>query len=245
MESIPERETTGPAGRTTLRLESVTVRVGRGAQATDLLHPVSIAFESASMTAIMGASGSGKSSLLQVSAGLRRPSTGRVLFDDSDLSTASEHHLSRIRRDAFGFVFQSYNLLPSLDVYDNVALPLRLRRDRQIRRNVLNALDAVGLSSRARARPSQLSGGQAQRVAIARALAARPRLLFGDEPTGALDRTSADKVVAALRHVVDEGTGVVLVTHDERVARSADRTLELRSGHLLELESGNTVEGGE
>lgn len=134
--------------------------------------------------------------------------------------------------------------LPSLSVFDNVALPLRLRRDRRIQSRVLEALGAEGLSDRSRARPSQLSGGQAQRVAIARALAARPRLLFGDEPTGALDRSSADGIIAALRHVVDEGTGVVLATHDDNVARSADRTLELRVGHLLELSPESVSEGG-
>lgn len=195
------------------------------------------------MTAIMGSSGSGKSTLLHVAAGLRPPTSGRIRFGDLDLVGLSERRLSRLRRDMFGFVFQSYNLLPSLTVFDNVALPLRLRRERGIRDEVMTALATVGLAKRAVQWPAQLSGGQAQRVAIARALASRPRLLFGDEPTGALDRASAEEVMVALRCVVETGAGVVLVTHDERVARLTDRTLQLASGDLSTVDTSGSMSG--
>lgn len=218
--------------RPALTLEAVTVQVGRGVRGVTVFGPVSATFEPGTMTTIMGASGSGKSTLLHVAAGLRPPTVGKVLFGSLDLVALSERRLSRLRRDAFSFVFQSYNLLPSLNVFDNVALPLRLRWERGVRDRVTNALAAVGLENRAQSWPAQLSGGQAQRVAIARALASRPRLLFGDEPTGALDRAATGEVMGALKRVVESGTGVVLVTHDERVARLADQTLQLASGTL-------------
>ncbi|MDT0201737.1 ABC transporter ATP-binding protein [Nocardioides sp. AE5] len=220
-----------------LALEAVTAHVGKGARGVPVFGPISATFEPGMMTAIMGPSGCGKSTLLHVAAGLRPPTSGRVRFGDLDLVGLPERRLSRLRRDMFGFVFQSYNLLPSLTVFDNVALPLRLRRERGVRDGVMTALATVGLAKRVRAWPAQLSGGQAQRVAIARALASRPRLLFGDEPTGALDRASSEEVMAALRCVVETGAGVVLVTHDERVARLTDRTLQLASGGLSKADT--------
>lgn len=174
-----------------LELKEVSVRFGGRATGSELFAPVSVSFEPQQITAIMGTSGSGKSTLLHVAAGLRPPTSGSVLLDGQDLTRLSERRLSRIRRERFGFVFQSYNLLPSLTVYDNVALPLRLRRDRRVRTRVMAALEAVGLHDRQGARPVRLSGGQTQRVAIARALVTKPSVVFGDEPTGALDRETA------------------------------------------------------
>lgn len=190
-----------------LELKAVTVQLGRRATGTHLFEPVSASLEPHKMTAIMGNSGSGKSTLLHIAAGLRQPTSGSVLLDGQDLTLLPERRLSRIRRDKVGFVFQTYNLLPSLTVYDNVALPLRLRRDRRVRARVVAALEAVGLDGLQGVHPARLSGGQAQRVAIARALITKPSVVFGDEPTGALDSETASGVMTSLRHVADQGAG--------------------------------------
>lgn len=216
----------------------MTVRVGKGRSGRRIFGPVTAGFPAGMMTAIMGTSGSGKTTLLQVAAGLRAPTAGEVNLGDVTLSGMSERRLSRVRREYFGFVFQTDNLLPSLTVFDNVALSLRLRNERRVRSAVLQSLETVGLADRLGAFPKELSGGQAQRVAVARALAARPRVLFGDEPTSALDSESTRHVMASLRRVADQGAAVVVVTHDVRVTGSADRTLLLTEGTLGPVENG-------
>lgn len=176
MPAHPDRDAAPANPEPTLALEGVTVRLGRRSSSRELFDALSVSFQPSKMTAITGPSGSGKSTLLHVAAGLRAPTTGRVLFDGRDLTSLSERQRSRIRRDNFGFVFQSYNLMPSLTVHENVALPLRLRRDSSFRARATSALEAVELVDYQRAYPAHLSGGQAQRVAIARALATRPRV---------------------------------------------------------------------
>ncbi|MFD9329015.1 ABC transporter ATP-binding protein [Streptomyces sp. NPDC060065] len=197
------------------------------------LDGVDLDFDAGTFTAVMGPSGSGKSTLLQCAAGLERPSSGTVAVDGVELAGLSERRRTLLRRERIGFVFQSFNLLPSLTAAQNVALPLRLAGRRPARGAVREALARVGLADRAGHRPSQLSGGQQQRVALARALITRPSVLFGDEPTGALDTGTSREVLSLLRELVDrEGQTTVMVTHDPVAASYADRVVFLVDGRV-------------
>ncbi|MFD7814658.1 ABC transporter ATP-binding protein [Streptomyces sp. NPDC059785] len=228
-----------------VRLESLTKTYGSGESAVPALRETSLSFPRGSFTAIMGPSGSGKSTLLQCAAGLDRPTSGRVLIDGQDTSGLNETRLTELRRAATGFIFQSFNLLPSLTAEQNVALPMRLAGRRPGRGAVRQALAQVGLEKKAGSRPSQLSGGQQQRVAIARALVARPAVLFADEPTGALDMSTGRELLGTLRALAGPGDGdvdgtgdrvtttIVMVTHDPNVAAYADRVLFLADGSLV------------
>jgi putative ABC transport system ATP-binding protein len=181
----------------------------------------------------MGPSGSGKSTFLNVAAGLDRPSAGSVMLGDTDLAGLSERRLTVLRRERIGFVFQAFNLLPSLTVAQNIGLPMRLDGHRPRRSAVRDVAERVGLEKRLRHRPSELSGGQQQRVAIARALVTRPEVVFADEPTGALDTRTGREVLALLRQIVDgDGRTVVMVTHDPAAAAWADRVILLADGRL-------------
>jgi putative ABC transport system ATP-binding protein len=191
----------------------------------------------------MGPSGSGKSTFLHCAAGLDRPTSGSVRLAGIDLATLDEDALSRLRRERIGFVFQSFNLIPSLTARQNVALPLRLAGHKPARGRVDEVLELVGLGGRVRHRPAELSGGQQQRVAIARALIARPAVIFADEPTGALDTRTARDVLGLLREAVDElGQTVVMVTHDPVAAASADTVLFLADGRLVDTLAAPTAE---
>jgi len=206
---------------------------GRGDGAVVALDGVSVGLAAGSFTAIMGPSGSGKSTFLNVAAGLDRPTSGTVALGDIDLARLSERKLTILRRERIGFVFQAFNLLPSLTVAQNIALPLRLDGRRPRRSAVREIAARVGLDKRLRDRPSQLSGGQQQRVAIARALITRPEVVFADEPTGALDTRTGRSVLALLRELVDQDRHtVVMVTHDPVAAAHADRVLLLADGRL-------------
>jgi putative ABC transport system ATP-binding protein len=206
---------------------------GRGDAAVVALDGVSVDLPPASFTAVMGPSGSGKSTFLNVAAGLDRPTSGTVVLGDTDLGRLSERRLTVLRRERIGFVFQAFNLLPSLTVAQNVALPLRLDGRRARRAEVREVAARVGLDQRLRHRPSQLSGGQQQRVAIARALVTRPEVVFADEPTGALDTRTGRGVLALLREIVDaDGHTVVMVTHDPVAAAHADRVILLADGRI-------------
>lgn len=214
-----------------VRLTAVR-REYRGVTALD---GVDLDFLAGTFTAVMGPSGSGKSTLLQCAAGLDRPTSGTVTVAGTDLTGLGERALTLLRRDRIGFVFQSFNLLPSLTAAQNVALPLRLAGRRPSRAEVREALGRVGLAERAGHRPSQLSGGQQQRVALARALITRPAVLFGDEPTGALDTTTGRQVLTLLRELVDrEGQTTVMVTHDPVAAARADRVVFLVDGRVVD-----------
>ncbi|HET8758544.1 MAG TPA: ABC transporter ATP-binding protein [Solirubrobacteraceae bacterium] len=207
---------------------------GKGDAAVVALDGVSVTLPRGSFTAIMGPSGSGKSTFLNVAAGLDRPTAGTVVLGDTDLAGLSERRLTILRRERIGFVFQAFNLLPSLTVAQNIGLPLRLDRRRVRRADVREVAARVGLDDRLRHRPAQLSGGQQQRVAIARALVTRPEVIFADEPTGALDSRTGRDVLALLREVVDvDGHTVVMVTHDPVAAAQADRVLLLADGRLV------------
>jgi putative ABC transport system ATP-binding protein len=207
---------------------------GRGDGAVVALDGVSARIAPRSFTALMGPSGSGKSTFLNVAAGLDRPTSGTVALGDTDLAGLSERRLTILRRERIGFVFQAFNLLPSLTVAQNIALPLRLD-GRRLRRSTIREVAArVGLERRLGHRPSQLSGGQQQRVAIARALVTRPEVVFADEPTGALDTHTGRYVLGLLREVVDgDGHTVVMVTHDPVAAAYADRVIMLADGRVV------------
>jgi putative ABC transport system ATP-binding protein len=220
-------------------LAGVTRTFGKGERAVRALDDVSLVFERGSFTAIMGPSGSGKTTLLQVAAGLDRPDRGSVLLEKTELGGLGERRLARVRRREIGFVFQAFNLLPSLTAAQNVVLPLRLARRHPRGRVARDALERVGLRERAGHRPAELSGGQQQRVAIARALVTEPTVIFADEPTGALDRRSARDVLALLREATDrDGRTVVLVTHDPVAASVADRVVFLADGRVVDEVAG-------
>jgi putative ABC transport system ATP-binding protein len=193
--------------------------------------------------AVMGPSGSGKSTLLHCAAGLDVPDGGAVHLGDLEVSSLGEAARARLRRDRVGFVFQAFNLVPALSAGQNVGLPLRLGGRRPRPGQVSDALAAVGLADRSRRRPDQLSGGQQQRVAIARALVHRPSVLFADEPTGALDSGTARQVLDLLAGMADQGTTVVMVTHDPVAAARASQVLFLSDGRLVGRLDDPTVEG--
>jgi putative ABC transport system ATP-binding protein len=218
-----------------VRLDSVSKVYGRGSGAVRALREVSVALPYGTFTAVMGPSGSGKSTLLHVAAGLDRPTDGYVSIGTADLSKLNATRLTELRRDRIGFVFQAFNLLPSLSVEHNVTLPLRLAGRRADKRTVAAVLERVGLSDRRRHRPSELSGGQQQRVALARALVTQPEVLFADEPTGALDLRTGKEVLGLFREAVDSlGQTVVMVTHDPAAASHADSVLFLADGRVID-----------
>lgn len=230
--------TNGPA----VAVESLEKTYASAAGDAVALAGVTHGFARASFTAVMGPSGSGKSTLLQCAAGLDRPTSGRVLIGDVELGRLGRTELAELRRTEMGFIFQSYNLLPALTAYDNVALPQRLAGRRPQRADVKDALAKVGLDGLARRRPAELSGGQQQRVAIARALLSRPEVVFADEPTGALDSRSGRIVLDLLREAVDlERQTVVMVTHDPVAAATADEVVFLRDGSIVGRLSGGTA----
>lgn len=203
---------------------------GRKEPDVAVLKGLSLEVAAGEMVSIVGPSGSGKSTLLYCLSGLEIPTSGSVGMAGKDLTSLSRSAVAALRREYVGFVFQSYNLIPSLNARENVALPARLSRRPIGREGADHALAAVGLSDRGSHKPSELSGGQQQRVAIARVLAARPAIVFADEPTGALDTASGAEVLRLLREVATDGRSVVLVTHDLEAAALADRVLVLRDG---------------
>ncbi|WP_344652446.1 ABC transporter ATP-binding protein [Cryptosporangium japonicum] len=215
-----------------VRLRAVTKTYGRRSARVTALDDVDLDFPAGTFTAVMGPSGSGKSTLLQCAAGLDRPDRGSVLVAGADLTRMSETRLARLRRDRIGFVFQSFNLLPTLTAEQNVGLPLRLAGRHPGRAAIRTALAQVGLTGRERHRPGELSGGQQQRVAIARALVSAPPVLFADEPTGALDSTSGRGVLEMLRAM--SGRTIVMVTHDPVAAAYADRVVFLVDGRPVD-----------
>ena len=223
----------------TVRLDAVSKVYGKGQGAVAALREVSVSIPRGSFTAVMGPSGSGKSTFLQCAAGLDTPTSGTVRLGDTDLTGMNETQLTRLRRQRVGFVFQAFNLIPSLTALENITLPLRLAGVRPDRAWLGEIVRRVGLEGRTNRRPAQLSGGQQQRVALARALAARPEVIFGDEPTGALDTMTARDVLALLRETVDDmGQTVVMVTHDPVAASYADTVLFLADGRIVDTMDG-------
>ena len=205
------------AGATVQAVKGVDLEVGAG-----------------ELLAVTGRSGSGKTTLLNLLSGLDRPTTGSVFFQGQDLAKLPERDLVELRRRKIGFVFQSFGLMPLLSAQENVELPLHIMGVswRQRRRRAEEALDSVGLGPRAKHRPYELSGGEQQRVSIARALVTNPEVVFADEPTGELDTATARAVSAILRRISDEGTTIIVATHDLSLAAASDRQLEMTDGVL-------------
>src|SRR5688500_16931936 len=227
----PEVPAPAAAPGLAVELRGVRRRYGRGAGAVHALAGVDLGLPRGTFTAVMRPSGSGKSTFLQCAAGHDRPTSGSVCLGGTEITGMSENELTELRRSRLGFVFQAFNLLPSLTVEQNVLLPMRLAGQRQDHRRAGEVLAQVGLADKARRRPAELSGGQQQRVAVARRSGTRPDVVFADEPTGALDTGTAAEVLGLLRHAVDTlGATVVMVTHDPAAATWADRVLFLADG---------------
>jgi putative ABC transport system ATP-binding protein len=230
---IPEKPVTRQGNRVgpALRMDAVTKAYG----AVTALDRVSLAFPRGSFTAVMGPSGSGKSTFLHCASGLERPDRGSVLIGETDIGRLSEANRTRLRRERVGFVFQAFNLIPSMDVAENIALPLRLGGTEPDQRWLAEIAGLMGLADRLRSRPAELSGGQQQRVALARALITRPEVVFADEPTAALDPRTAAAVLRLLREAADRaGQTVVLVTHDPVAAAYADTVVFLSAGRIVD-----------
>ena len=203
-----------------------------------LLDDINLHIHSAESVAIIGASGAGKSTLLAILAGLDVPSSGQIMLDNSDLFNLDEDGRAQLRGRLIGFVFQSFQLLPSLTAIENVMLPLELLSIAGAEEKARSVLDRVGLEKRASHYPRQLSGGEQQRVAIARAFAVQPKILLADEPTGNLDMKTGEKIIELLFSLNSEqGTTLVLVTHDENLASRCDRKLHMEAGQIVEMTS--------
>ncbi len=223
------------------RTVAASKRYGEGDAAVVALDRVDVAIPDARFTAIMGPSGSGKSTLMHCLAGLDTVSSGEVWLGEVELGRLSDRALTRLRRDRIGFVFQAFNLIPTLTAYENITLPMQLARRSPDADWLSTVVDVVGLGDRLAHRPSELSGGQQQRVAVARALAGRPDIVFADEPTGNLDSTSGAAVLGFLRRAVDEmDQTVAMVTHDPVAASHADSVLFLADGRIVDELHGPT-----
>jgi putative ABC transport system ATP-binding protein len=208
---------------------------GTGETAVHALDEIEVAFDHSRLSAIMGPSGSGKSTLLHCLAGLDTLTSGQVFLGDLDISSLSEKELTRVRRDRLGFIFQTYNLIPTLNALENITLPLALAGHNPDQAWLDTVIDTVGLRNRLTHRPSELSGGQQQRVAVARALANRPEVIFADEPTGNLDSKASTEILKFMRKAVDEfKQTIVMVTHDPGAACYADRVVFLADGRIVD-----------
>lgn len=219
-----------------LRLEKLVRTHGSGATEVHALRGIDLAVHPGELVAVMGPSGSGKSTLLTLAGGLDTPTSGRVVVEGVDITTAGRRKLAALRRRSIGYVFQDYNLIPALTAAENVSLPLELdgTSARKARAAALAALEEIGLPALADRFPDEMSGGQQQRVAIARALVGERRLVLADEPTGALDSETGESVLALLRLRCDAGAAGILVTHEPRFAAWADRVVFLRDGSVVD-----------
>jgi putative ABC transport system ATP-binding protein len=231
----------GPTGQAAVPVTAVAARAvaatkvyGRGVTEVTALDDVTVGFAAGRLTAIMGPSGSGKSTLLHCMAGLDALTAGKVFIGDTDLTTLTDRQLTLLRRSRVGFVFQSFNLVPTLTAEENIVLPLTLAGDKAEAEWLHTLVSSLKIGDRLRHRPSELSGGQQQRVASARAMITRPELIFADEPTGNLDSKSATELLELTRAAVEGfGQTVVMVTHDPRAASYADRVVFLADGRIV------------
>ena len=217
-----------------VRLQGVSKIYGSGDAQVHALDDVSVGFGAGEFTAIMGPSGSGKSTMMHILAGLDAPTAGHVFVEDTDITALTDTALTKLRRDRIGFVFQSFNLVPTLDARANILLPMRLAGKAPEKGWFDLIVNSLGIANRLNHRPSEMSGGQQQRVAVARALMSRPAVIVADEPTGNLDSHSTDEVMDLLRRAVDElSQSVIMVTHDTATAAYADRVLVCRDGRIV------------
>ncbi|MGP3952797.1 ABC transporter ATP-binding protein [Streptomyces sp. 7N604] len=225
------------------RASDLTKVYGQGETQVVALDSVSVEFRQAEFTAIMGPSGSGKSTLMHCVAGLDSISSGSARIGETELTALKDKQLTRLRRDKVGFIFQAFNLLPTLNALENITLPMDIAGRKPDRAWLEKVIGTVGLSGRLKHRPTELSGGQQQRVAVARALAGRPEIIFADEPTGNLDSRSGAEVLGFLRNSVRElGQTIVMVTHDPVAAAYADRVVFLADGRIVDELYGPTAD---
>ena len=241
--TAPAAPAAGPSTReVAARAVNARKTYGRGESEVNALDGVDARFYAGEFTAIMGPSGSGKSTLMHAVAGLDTLTSGDVFIGEVNLGQLNDKQLTRLRRDHIGFIFQAFNLVPTLTALENITLPLMLAGRKPDQQWLDLVIDTVGLSSRVKHRPSELSGGQQQRVAVARALASRPRIIFADEPTGNLDSRSGSELLEFLQMAArDMGQTIVMVTHDPRAATYADSVLFLADGRIVdELERPDT-----
>lgn len=224
----------GAPASSIVRLQGVSKIYGSGDAQVRALDDVSVGFGAGEFTAIMGPSGSGKSTMMHILAGLDAPTAGHVFVEDTDITALKDTALTKLRRDRIGFVFQSFNLVPTLDARANILLPMRLAGKAPEKEWFDLIVNSLGIANRLNHRPSEMSGGQQQRVAVARALMSRPAVIVADEPTGNLDSHSTDEVMDLLRRAVDElSQSVIMVTHDTATAVYADRVLVCRDGRIV------------
>jgi putative ABC transport system ATP-binding protein len=240
--SAPTPGVAGTAEVAARAVDLVKVYGGGDTEVTALAN-VTVGFPRGRFTAIMGPSGSGKSTLMHCLAGLDSITSGQVFIGDTEVSTLSDRELTRLRRDELGFVFQAFNLVPTLTALENITLPMDIAGRKPDQQWLDTVVSTIGLADRLRHRPSELSGGQQQRVACARALASRPRIVFADEPTGNLDSRASAEVLGFLRRSVEEmGQTIVMVTHDPTAAGYADEVIFLADGRVVDEMAGPTAE---
>ena len=233
--SSPAAQGSGARSSFAARARGLTKAYGNGETRVVALDAVDVDIPRGQFTAIMGPSGSGKSTLMHCLAGLDTASSGEIWVGDTEITKLRDKRLTRLRRDSVGFVFQAFNLLPTLTALENITLPMDIAGRTPDRAWLDRVVETVGLAGRLKHRPAQLSGGQQQRVAVARALAARPEIIFGDEPTGNLDSRAGAEILGFLRHSVDAlGQTIVMVTHDPAAASYADRVLYLADGRIVD-----------
>lgn len=218
----------------TLIVSNLKKYYGKGDTTVKAVDGINLQIETGKFTSIIGTSGSGKSTLLHCMAGLDKPTDGVVMLGDKNLYDLSDNELSKIRRQEFGFIFQSFNLIPVINVYDNIALPILLDGKKPDKIYIDSIVKAIGLEEQVKKFPNELSGGQQQRVAIARALANRPSVIFADEPTGNLDSKTTEEVMEILKNTVkDFGRTLVMITHNQEIAETADRIITISDGKII------------
>ena len=219
-----------------LKVSNLKKTYGKGESKVHAIDGINIEIEPNKFTAIIGPSGSGKSTLLHCMAGLDKPSSGNIYLDDIDIYTMGDDKLSKLRRKEFGFIFQSYNLIPVVNVYDNIVLPVAIDKKKEDRDYIYALINKLGISNQVNKFPNELSGGQQQRVAIARALSNKPSVIFADEPTGNLDPKTTDEVMDILKICVKEfNQTLVMITHNDDIGNMADRVITIKDGKVLSL----------
>jgi len=246
IDGVAELAEPGAPGRSPVVAQAIDLRkvYGEGEAQVVALDGVTVDFERGRMTAIMGPSGSGKSTLMHLMAALDRPSSGQVVIDGTQIQGLKDKALTQLRRDRLGFVFQSFNLVPTLTARENITLPLDIAGKDVDQEWFETIIKTVGLGDRLKHRPTELSGGQQQRVACARALISKPTIVFADEPTGNLDSRASEEILDFIRRSVDEfGQTVVIVTHEPAAAAYADRVLFLADGRIVDEMREPTAEG--
>ncbi len=224
----------------TLKVKNLKKIYGKGENQVHAIAGIDLEIDPKKFTAIVGTSGSGKSTLLHCMAGLDKPTSGNVWLDDLDLYTLNDDKLSQIRRQEFGFIFQSFNLIPVINVYDNIVLPVLINAKKEDKTYINALIDRLGLKSQVNKFPNELSGGQQQRVAIARALANKPSVIFADEPTGNLDSKTTAEVMNILELCVKEfEQTLVMITHSDEIAATANRIITISDGEIIKISDKN------